>query len=68
MDVRDFDCEIIQKFNEFLVAVREGTPLMLAWSNCRWDAYRFQNHHDAVRVAKKVDGVPMYFNPITGET
>ena len=68
VDVRDYDCEIIQKFNQFLVAVRDCKPLMMAWSNCRWDAYQFRNHQDAVAVAKKVDGIPMYFNPITGET
>ena len=63
MDIRTKTCIIIRKDGEYLV----GTILYstdLRWSGSPYDAWRTRRKEDAKRVARKVDGEMVLFNPI----
>jgi len=63
MDIRKKTCIIIRKDGEYLV----GTILYstdLRWSGSPYDAWGTRNREDAERVAGKVGGEMVLFNPI----
>ena len=63
MDIRRETCIIIRKDGEYLV----GTILYstdLRWSRSPYDAWRTRRKEDAERVAGKVGGEMVLFNPI----
>ena len=63
MDIRKKTCIIIRKDGEYLV----GTILYsteLRWSGSPYDAWSTRRKEDAQRVAGKVGGEMVLFNPI----
>ena len=63
MDIRRATCIIIRKDGEYLV----GTILYstdLRWSQSPYDAWKTRRKEDAERVAGKVGGEMVLFNPI----
>lgn len=63
MDIRQATCIIIRKDGEYLV----GTICYskeLRWSRSPYDAWRTRRKEDAERVARKVGGEMVLFNPI----
>lgn len=66
MDIRERTGIIIQRENEFLV----GTILFstdLRWSKSPWDAWITRRRDHAIKVANKVGGEMMLFNPVAGQ-
>ena len=59
-----------------LIILRDGEYLIgfnlfdngLNWTTSKYDAWFTRNKADAVRVAAKVDGELVLFNPIIGKT
>ena len=63
MDVRRATCIIIRKDGEYLVGtILYSTDLRWSWSP--YDAWRTRRKEDAERVAGKVGGEMVLFNPI----
>lgn len=63
MDIRRETCIIIRKDGEYLVGtILYSTDLRWSWSP--YDAWRTRRKEDAERVARKVGGEMMLFNPI----
>ena len=63
MDIREKTCIVIRKDGEYLI----GTILYstdLRWSRSPYDAWRTRRKEDAERVAGKVGGEMVLFNPI----
>ena len=57
---------IVRKDDIYLV----GTIMYsmdLRWSRSPWDAWRTRDAQNAIRVARRVGGSLVFFNPITGE-
>lgn len=66
MDIRKATCIIIRKDGEYLV----GTILYseeLRWSGSPYDAWRTRRKEDAARVAGKVGGEMVLFNPVVNQ-
>lgn len=66
MDIRRATCIIIEKDGEYLV----GTILYseeLRWSGSPYDAWRTRRKEDAARVAGKVGGEMVLFNPVVNQ-
>ena len=66
MDIRTKTCIIIRKNGEYLV----GTIMYstdLRWSISPYDAWRTRRKEDAERVARKVGGEMVLFNPIVNQ-
>lgn len=66
MDIRRETCIIIEKDGEYLV----GTILYseeLRWSGSPYDAWRTRRKEDAARVAGKVGGEMVLFNPVVNQ-
>lgn len=57
---------IVKKGRRYLVAVPYTDTLTLRWSNSTYDAARFNRRSVAQRVADRVGGQVVSFNPITG--
>ena len=57
---------IIVKNGEYLVAVPYSDNPFVRWSNSKFDAARFWRRSTAVKVANRVGGRVLEFNPITG--
>lgn len=66
MDIRLLTCVIIRKNGEYLVGRTLGTG-NLRWSNSPHDAWRTRNREEAKRLARRVGGVTMLFNPAAGQ-
>ena len=63
MDIRRETCIIIRKDGEYLVGtICYSTDLR--WSGSPYDAWRTRRKEDAQRVAGKVGGEMVLFNPI----
>ena len=63
MDIRKKTCIIIRKDGEYLVGtILYSTDLRWSWSP--YDAWRTRRKEDAERVAGKVGGEMVLFNPI----
>ena len=63
MDIRRATCIIIRKDGEYLVGtILYSTDLRWSWSP--YDAWRTRRKEDAERVARKVGGEMVLFNPI----
>ena len=63
MDIREKTCIVIRKDGEYLI----GTILYstdLRWSRSPYDDWRTRRKEDAERVAGKVGGEMVLFNPI----
>ena len=66
MDIRRETCIIIRKDGEYLVGtILYSTDLRWSWS--AYDAWRTRRKEDAERVAGKVDGEMVLFNPIANQ-
>jgi hypothetical protein len=66
MDIRVATGIIIEKDGEYLV----GTILFstdLRWSASPWDAWITRRREQALRVAEKVGGNRILFNPVAGQ-
>ena len=66
MDILTKTCIIIRKNGEYLV----GTIMYstdLRWSISPYDAWRTRRKEDAERVARKVGGEMVLFNPIVNQ-
>ena len=63
MDIRTKTCIIIRKDGEYLVGlIMYSTDLR--WSDSPYDAWSTRRKEDAKRVARKVGGEMVLFNPI----
>ena len=65
-DIRRQTCIIIRKNGEYLVDRILGSK-DLRWSNYTYEAYRTRNKEKAEKIARKVGGITMLFNPVTGD-
>lgn len=66
MDIRRATCIIIRKNGEYLVGtILYSTDLRWSWSP--YDAWRTRRKEDAERVARKVGGEMVLFNPIVNQ-
>lgn len=65
-DIRRQTCIIIRKNGEYLVGRILGSK-DLRWSNYTYEAYRTRNKEKAEKIARKVGGITMLFNPVTGD-
>lgn len=66
MDIRLETCIIIRKDGEYLVGtILYSTDLRWSWSP--YDAWRTRRKEDAARVAGKVGGEMVLFNPIVNQ-
>jgi len=65
-DIRRFTTIIIRRNGEYLVG-RELHDGPLKWSGSRWDAYRTRDREKARRIARKIGGTMVLFNPIVGQ-
>ena len=65
-DIRKKTCIIIRKNGEYLVG---GIVFSndLRWSNNQYDAWRTRDREAAEKVARKVGGVMVLFNPIVNQ-
>ena len=63
MDIRRETCIIIRKDGEYLVGTILGST-DLRWSQSPYDAWKTRRKEDAERVAGKVGGEMVLFNPI----
>ena len=66
MDIRSKTGIIIEKDGEYLV----GTILSstdLRWSKSPWDAWITRQRENALKVAEKVRGNRVLFNPVAGQ-
>ena len=66
MDIRSKTGIIIEKDGEYLV----GTFLSstdLRWSKSPWDAWITRQRENALKVAEKVGGSRVLFNPVAGQ-
>ena len=66
MDIRAKTCIIIRKDGEYLVGVILWST-DLRWSGSPYDAWMTRNREDAERVARKVGGEMVLFNPIVNQ-
>ena len=66
MNIRRKTGIIIQKDGEYLVAKIIGTN-ELRWSLSPWDAWITREREAALKVAEKVGGKQMLFNPVAGQ-
>ena len=63
MDIRKETCIIIRKDGEYMVGtIQYSTDLRWSWSP--YDAWKTRRKEDAQRVAGKVGGEMVLFNPI----
>ena len=67
MDIRLKTCVIVRRGGEYLVGYIVYTH-ELRWSLSKWDAWSTRDLEKARRVARRVGGVPVLFNPIAGVT
>lgn len=58
---------IIKNLNEYLVAVPYKDTLVKRWSISPYDGCMIYSIENAIRVAKKVGGEVVRFNPINGQ-
>lgn len=66
MDIRLKTGIIIEKDGEYLVAV-DIFRSSLVWSDSPWDAWITRRKDDALKVAERVGGTRMLFNPVAGQ-
>lgn len=67
MDVREKSCVIIRRGNEYMVG-KIVFSNELRWSISKWDAWNTRDMRKARKIAERVGGVPVLFNPIVGVT
>lgn len=59
-------CFIVESGGAYLVAVPYTDNRVLRWSSSKYDAARIEDHKTADMIAKKVGGVVVVFEPLTG--
>lgn len=64
-DMRRQTSLIVRRGSEYLVGY---SGVFLRWSSSTYDAWRTRDKRAAQRVADKVGGLLVLFNPITGQT
>ncbi len=67
MDINSYGGWIVYANGEYLVAVAYLDTKFCRWSISPYNAAFFPDKHDALKVARKVDGSIKWFNPITGD-
>lgn len=67
VDIREYTRVIVLKNRQYLVG-RDMICRDLKWSPSPWEAWWTRDMDDARRLADRVGGVPVLFNPIVGET
>lgn len=67
MNVHDFDAWLVKTNGLYLVAVAYEDTHMCRWSDSPFDALRFEDVNDAIRIARTAGGQIVRFNPITGK-
>lgn len=66
MDIRTKTGLVIRKDGEYLVG-RIPYSQELRWSRSPWDAWRTRNRENAKKVAERVKGQQVLFNPVSGQ-
>lgn len=66
MDIRLQTGIIIEKDGEFLVCAVPYSA-QLRWSSSPWDAWITRKAKYSAKVAERVGGVEMLFNPVAGQ-
>lgn len=66
MNIREHTGIIVKKDGEYLVGAIVGMR-KLRWSLSPWDAWITRSREAAERVADRVGGVQMLFNPVAGQ-
>lgn len=66
MDIRLQTGIIIEKDGEFLVCAVPYSN-QLRWSSSPWDAWITRKSYQSERVAIRVGGIEMLFNPVAGQ-
>ena len=57
---------VIRKDGEYLVGVPYTDTLMIRWSTSPYDGVRLHRRSTARKIADRVGGTVMEFNPLTG--
>ena len=65
-DIRKQTCIIIRKHGEYLVG-KIVYSNELKWSPYTYDAWRTRDREQARRIARKVGGVMVLFNPVVNQ-
>lgn len=66
MDIRIYTGIIIRKHGQYL----QGTIMYsteLRWTDSPWNAWRTRDREEARKLARKVGGTQMLFNPVAGQ-
>ena len=66
MNAKSYTGIIIEKDGKFLVAYCQITG-KLVWRDSPWDAWITRKRESAERVADKVNGRQVLFNPVVGQ-
>lgn len=66
MDIRKLTCVIIQKDGQYLVGMIMWSK-QIRWSGAAYDAWRTRDPEQARRIARRVGGTTMLFNPAAGQ-
>lgn len=66
MKASDFDVFIVKRRNEYLVALPYSDTLFLRWSTSPYDSCPIHRKRIAERVADRVGGEVVQFNPLLG--
>ena len=65
VDIRQYTRVIVRKDGEYLVG-REMLSRKLKWSTSPWDAWWTRDMEDARKLADRIGGVMVLFNPVVG--
>ena len=66
MKKNDFDCYVVVKNWQFLVAVPYRGCRAVRWSSSPYDAYQMKGIQEAMELALRVGGRVVEFNPLDG--
>lgn len=66
MDIRLYTHCIVTRYDKYLQC-RNMVTGKLVWSNSPWDAWMTRKLNNAYRVAHRIGGSVMLFNPVSGE-
>lgn len=66
MRMIDYQCYIIIKNGQYLVAAPYSDTMMIRWSNSPYDGYQMKRYKLAKMVADRVGGRVVEFNPVNG--
>ena len=66
VDIRQYTRVIVRKDGEYLVG-REMLSRKLKWSTSPWDAWWTRDMEDARKLATRIGGIVVLFNPVVGK-